>query len=262
MNCIAVDLAYEEHGQGFPLVLIHGFPLDRSIWNPVIPLLKDHARVILPDLRGYGQTPPTDGVYYMRLMAEDILRLLDRLGIERAILAGHSMGGYVSLAFAHAYPNRLAGLALVTSQTMADNPEKRQSRYTMSRNVRRSGTAPLAKKLTPIYTDNPAVAEEVRGIIARSDSQTVIASLKGMAEREDAAEWADSIRVPVLVVAGGKDKLIPIEKARTFVQFFPRSWLVELEDCAHMAMMEDPAGVAGALVQLVQRAEGVHVSEK
>ena len=119
-----VDLFYNEQGQGTPVILLHGFPFNHTIWQPVMPLLAEHARLIMPDLRGFGQSPVTDGVYSMRLMAEDVVALMDKLGLEKAVLVGHSMGGYISLAFAQAYPNRLLGLGLVATQDSSDLPEK------------------------------------------------------------------------------------------------------------------------------------------
>jgi pimeloyl-ACP methyl ester carboxylesterase len=129
MDLVPVELYYEEFGQGVPVILLHGFPLNHTIWMPVVERLQSHVRVITPDLRGHGKSPATDGDYSMRLMAEDIHALMNRLDIPKAVLVGHSMAGYASLAFARAYPGRLAGLAMVASQAEADTPEKRQARY-------------------------------------------------------------------------------------------------------------------------------------
>ena len=127
MEINPVDLFYKEYGQGTPVIFLHGFPFDHSIWEPLVPLLSKDARMILPDLRGFGRSPVTEDIYSMRLLAEDVLHLMDHLKIEKAVLVGHSMGGYVSLAFAHAYPGRLLGLGLVATQAAADGPERRQS---------------------------------------------------------------------------------------------------------------------------------------
>ena len=99
-----VDLYYEETGQGMPLILVHGFPMDHTTWQPVLPFLNDCARIILPDLRGFGKSPVSKGTYTMRLLAEDILRLMDLLKLEKAVIAGHSMGGYVALILCTGLP--------------------------------------------------------------------------------------------------------------------------------------------------------------
>ncbi len=159
-----VQLYFEEHGQGIPVVLIHGFPLDHTIWFPLIPLLKEKARLILPDLRGFGKSPVTPGIYDMGLLADDIKDMLDGLNIKQAVLAGHSMGGYVSLAFARCYPERLLGLALVASQAAADTPERRQGRLQTAGEVERTRRKSLAKTMPEKLSANPALATLLRSV--------------------------------------------------------------------------------------------------
>jgi pimeloyl-ACP methyl ester carboxylesterase len=194
-------------------------------------------------------------------LAEDVLHLLDRLQIEKAVIGGHSMGGYVALAFARAYPHRLAGLALIASTTSADLPERRQSRLVMARNVKRRGTAVIAKRLPESMTDDPKVASQISEMISVAPPATVVGNLKGMAERDDSSEWVHNLCVPTLVLAGQEDKIIPIDKPRTFVQFFPRSWLIEVPGAGHMVPMESPEPVAKALKVLIRRAESVQVQQ-
>ena len=117
------DLAFERRGHGLPLVLIHGYPLDHTTWQDVTPLLEKGFDLILPDLRGLGQSSEVESVYTVSDLASDIAGLLDHLKIEKAIVAGHSMGGYAALAFARAYPQRLAGLGMISSQPMMENPQ-------------------------------------------------------------------------------------------------------------------------------------------
>ncbi|WP_322510149.1 alpha/beta hydrolase, partial [Anaerolinea sp.] len=134
-----VRLFYREHGQGKPMILIHGFPLDHSIWDAVAEDLSEKARVIIPDLRGYGKSPKPEGEYTMRMMADDLIALLDQLGIDKAIMVGHSMGGYITLALAKAYPQRLSGIGFVATQAAADLPERRQARLILVDEIKRKG---------------------------------------------------------------------------------------------------------------------------
>ena len=251
MTYLTVDLAYEEHGQGTPVMLVHGYPLNRSIWYPLIPLLKEKARLVLPDLRGFGQSPVTDGTYSMRLLAEDLRVLLDRLEIEKVVLVGHSMGGYVSLAFAQAYPHRLAGLALVASQAAADNPETRASREKIAGVVKRKGLKPVAET-TSRLTCQPDLVAPLTALVMKASRNGVIGALKGMAERPDAQEWLSTITVPTVVIAGCEDVIIPMERARLMTQLLGRAWLVEVEHAAHMPMMEQPQAVADAILQVIK----------
>jgi 3-oxoadipate enol-lactonase len=252
MTYLPVPLSYEEEGEGTPVMLVHGFPLNRSIWYPIIPLLNKKARLILPDLRGYGQSPASEGTFAMRLLAEDLHALLDKLEIEKVILAGHSMGGYVSLAFAQAYPHRLAGLAMIASQAAPDNPEKRANREKTAEEVHRRGLRPLAQKLAPALTCRAELVDPIRKLILKANPKAVISALRGMAERADATEWLADITVPAVVIAGNEDKMIPMEQARLMTQLLGRAWLVEVPEAAHMPMMEQPQLVANALLQLIQ----------
>jgi pimeloyl-ACP methyl ester carboxylesterase len=250
----AVDLHYVERGQGEPLILIHGFPFDHTLWDKVAVTLELHARLILPDLRGFGQSPAPDGTYSMRLFAEDIAALMDRLHIRKAVLAGHSMGGYVSLAFAQAYPDRVAGLALVTSTAAADSPERRQGRLRLVERVKRVGVKAVVQANLERYSPDPQVRERTKELIMKSSKKSVIAALKGMAERPDLTEQLTELKVPCVIVAGSEDAIVSPEKAREMVQMLTRGWLVEIPGGGHMPMIEAPDLVSSALLDLYKRA--------
>jgi 3-oxoadipate enol-lactonase len=251
MDTKPVPLAYEEHGQGKPVVLVHGFPLNRTIWHPLLPALAGQARLILPDLRGHGQSPVVEGTYTMRSLADDLLDLLDRLEIEKAVLVGHSMGGYVCLAFAHAYPHRLGGLGLVSSQAGADTTERRQARLLQAKEVARKGPAAIASSMAGKLTNRPELVEILRNMILHAPRQGIVGALKGMAERPDATDWLADITVPAVVIAGGQDILIPGERSRLMAQLLGRAGLVEIPTAGHMPMMEEPQAVSVALKQLI-----------
>jgi pimeloyl-ACP methyl ester carboxylesterase len=251
MTYLPVPLSYEEHGEGTPVMLVHGFPLNRTIWYPLIPFLEGKARLILPDLRGHGQSPAPEGTYSMRLLAEDLHSLLDSLNIEKVILGGHSMGGYASLAFAQAYPHRLAGLAMIASQAAADNPERRANREKTAEEIHRRGLKPLAQRMAPALTCRAELVEPVRKMILKSNPKAMISALRGMAERPDAIEWLAEITVPTVVIAGSEDRLVSPERGKLMAQLLGRGWLVELPGAAHLPMMEQPLSVANALLQLI-----------
>ncbi len=251
MELEPVDLFFEEMGKGFPVFLLHGYPLNHHIWKPVAERLKDHARVILPDLRGMGQSPVPEGEYSMRLQAEDVHHLMERLGIQKAILVGHSMGGYISLAFARAYPQCLGGLAMVASQAEADSPEKRQGRYISIEEVGRKGVKSVARKMLPRLTQRKDLEPELTDMILKTSKKGIIGALKGMAERPNTLEWLGEITVPAVVIAGAEDVNIPIERGRTMAQMLSRGWLVEVPGAAHLPMLEEPQIVSDALIQLV-----------
>jgi len=254
MELNPIELFYTEEGKGYPVVLLHGFPLNHSIWLPVVKMLSNQARFIMPDLRGYGESPDGNEIHSMRLLVEDVLLLLNRLQLEQVNLVGHSMGGYVSLAFAHSYPNRLSGLGLVASQADADNPERRQARLRTARDVRTKGVDMVAHGVPSTLTHREDIQEKLHEMFHTVRKQSIINSLKGMAARQDANPWLAGIKVPTLVIAGIQDKLIPAQKSRDLVAMLTKGWLIEIPDAGHLPMMEAPERVAEGLSQLISAA--------
>jgi len=255
MELLPVQLFYEEHGKGTPVVFLHGYPFDHTIWNPLVPRLETMAHLILPDLRGFGQSPITEGAYTMRLMAEDVVSLLDSLKIDKAVIVGQSMGGYIAMNFAHAYPSRLAGLGLISTQAVADNPEQRQNRYNTIETATKKGIKSVADAMLPKLLAKAEFNDQVHAIMMHANVKGVVGALKGLAERPDATEWLSGIQVPSVVVIGRKDVMVPAERAHTMVRLLPWSWLVEIPDVGHMPMMEAPDAVADAFQQLVRTVE-------
>jgi pimeloyl-ACP methyl ester carboxylesterase len=246
-----ISLAYERRGQGKPLVLIHGYPLDHRIWEEVAARLEDAFDLILPDLRGFGESSTVSTAYTMYDMAADLAGLLDHLGIPRAALAGHSMGGYVALAFARLFPERVSGLALISSQVLADTPERREGRYAQAAQVAEQGAgvvSEMAQKLTPLKPLQPALAQLIGG----QSVAGIVGALKAMAEREDSSPLLPTFSFPLVLVHGNADALIPVERAREVKAMLPTAHFVELAGGGHMPMLEAPEKTAEALRFLAQ----------
>jgi pimeloyl-ACP methyl ester carboxylesterase len=233
-----INLAYERLGKGTPLMLIHGFPLDHNSWNEVASLLKNDFDLILPDLRGFGQSTTMETPYTISDMADDLAGLLDDLKIEKIALAGHSMGGYVALAFAKKYPQRVSGLGLVSSQTAADAPEGKERRYKTAADVAEKGVGIVAEAMTPKLSADARVQAIVRVVIERQTPSAVIGALKAMAEREDLMPYLSSVTFPVALIHGNADALISIDRAKDIKAVLPSAQFVELQGAGHMPMME------------------------
>lgn len=251
MDTVAVNginLAYTRLGKGTPLMLVHGFPLDSSSWNELIPYLKDHFDLILPDLRGFGKSTTVEAPYTLSDMADDLAGLLDHLGVEKTALAGHSMGGYISLAFAKKYPQRVSGLGLIASQAAADAPEGKERRYKTAADVAEKGVGVVVEAMTPKLSADVRVQEFVRGVIERQSKQAVIGALKAMAEREDAMPILSSFNFPLVLIHGDADQLIPIERAKEIKSANPSATLLELKGAGHMPMMEFARQTADGLM--------------
>jgi pimeloyl-ACP methyl ester carboxylesterase len=242
-----IILAYERFGNGSPLMLIHGYPLDHTIWNEVASLLENDFDLILPDLRGFGQSTTVETPYTMSDMADDLAGLLDHLKIEKVALAGHSMGGYVALAFAKKYPQRVSGLALVSSQAVADSPEGKDRRYQTAADVAQKGVGVVANAMPPKLSADVRVQAFARAVIGQQNPLAVIGALKAMAEREDFMSYISSATFPVTLIHGNADVLIPIERAQEIKAVLPSAGFVELQGIGHMPMMEFAEEVADGL---------------
>lgn len=245
-----LQLAFDRHGQGTPLVLLHGYPLDHSIWDKVAALLENDFDLILPDMRGFGESFTVDAPYSMTDIAADLAAMLDSLGVEKVALAGHSMGGYVALAFAKAFPDRVNGLALVASQAASDTPERKEGRYKTAADVAEQGVGIVAAAMTDKLSANQSVRDFVRPLIEKQSVSGVAGALKAMAEREDLTSFLAAFKLPLILIHGDADGLIPSDRAQEIKSLLPSAHLIELAGAGHMPMMEQPERTAAALKQL------------
>lgn len=250
VNINNIEIAYTRRGKGTPLVLLHGFPLDHQLWDDVIPLLENTFELIMPDLRGFGESETVDTLYSMDDLASDITGLLDQLDIQKAAVAGHSMGGYVALAFARLYPERVRGLALVSSQAPADPPERKEGRYKSAADVAANGISSVVETMTPKFTTDPGLQAITREMMEKQQPAAYIGALKAMAERMDSTPLLSTFNFPVVIIHGDADALIPVDRAREVNASVPGSLYVELRGVGHVPMLEAAKETADALKRL------------
>jgi pimeloyl-ACP methyl ester carboxylesterase len=212
--------------------------------------LTDTFDLIIPDLRGFGGSSTVDSFYAMEDFAADIAALLDHLGIQKASLVGHSMGGYIALAFARLYPERVTGLGLVASQALADAPDRKEGRYKSAAEVADKGIGSVVAAMTSKLTLDARVQEFVKQSMEGQQPAAYIGALKAMAERVDSTPLLASFNFPVVLVHGDADALIPIDRAREVKAAIPGAHLVELSGAGHMPMMEEAEKTAEALKHL------------
>ncbi len=247
VNIDGINLAYARRGQGAPLVLIHGYPLDHSIWDPIAPFLEHDFDLIIPDLRGFGESDVMEADDSIVDYASDIAGLLTHLKIRKVYLAGHSMGGYVALAFAREYEERVAGLAMVASQMAADTPERKDSRYATAKQVLENGVGTVVEAMAPKLSAQPELQSFARDLIGKQEPLGVFSALYAMADRPDSSAIFAGFPFPVVIVHGDADALIPIERGREMKAALPAAHLSELPGAGHLLMMENPEAVAEAL---------------
>jgi 3-oxoadipate enol-lactonase len=245
-----IELAYTRRGKGTPLVLLHGYPLDNHLWDEIAPLLEDTFDLILPDLRGFGESTTVGSPYTMDDYASDLAGLLDNLGIQKAAIVGHSMGGYVALAFARLYLERVTGLGLVSSQVLADPPDRKEARYKSAADVSDNGIGGVVEAMAPKFTSDERLQAIARTMMERQPPAAFVGALKAMAERMDSTSLLSSFKFPVVIIHGEADALIPIDRAREVKNAVPHAHLVEINGAGHMPMMEAREETARALKHL------------
>jgi 3-oxoadipate enol-lactonase len=256
-----VKLHYSEAGQGPAVVLLHGFPLSSAIWREQQRALSDRFRVIAPDLRGHGQSPAPAGPYAMAALAQDVLALLDALQVHQSTIVGHSMGGYVALAALKQAPERFAALGLVASQTAADSAEARQNRQRLAERVAKEGSKAVAETMVPrlfapdLAPDSPIIAA-ARDLMLATPPAGIIGVLQAMAARADATELLRHLRMPILLLAGARDQVIAVDKARAMAALNPLVKLETIEGAGHMPMLEQPQATTEVLRKFLQPASG------
>ena len=244
-----ISLAYERRGKGAPLLLAHGFPLDHSTWEALASQLENDFELIMPDLRGFGQSEAPAGAYTVEQMADDLNELLNALKIRQTYIAGHSMGGYIALAFARAHPERVLGLGLIGSQAAPDSPEAKAGRYATVQKLSQEDVkvlAGMAEKLSA----NPDHAPFFLEIILSQRATGMMGALQAMAERPDSGPFLASAKFPVVLVHGLADALIPHERARQIKSLLPGAMLSELAGIGHSPALEAPVETARALRKL------------
>jgi 3-oxoadipate enol-lactonase len=231
-------------GQGPPLVFLHGFPLCRGAWQKQMDAFGFSHRVIAPDLRGFGNSEAASGPTTMTQYAADVHALLQQLGTGPVVLIGHSMGGYVALAFAHQFPEMLRGLVLVSTKAGQDTAKAAAVRRATAEKVKAEGVQGVVEAMAPkmLVAGNrdERMAEEVRAFMAASEAAGVIGALLGMAERPDATEMLSQIMVPTLVITGAEDTVIPPSESDKLVQAIRGAQLSVIPHAGHLVAFEQP----------------------
>ncbi|MGH3401984.1 MAG: alpha/beta fold hydrolase [Streptosporangiaceae bacterium] len=249
---------FEDRGDGDALVLLHGHPFDRTMWRPQLEFCRELGwRVIAPDLRGYGASAAAAGEIHFEQFALDIAALLDKLGIERIVLGGLSMGGQIAMEFFRMFPERVRGLILADTSARADTPEVKRTRHTVADRVLADGMTAYAQELLPkmiapaTIAGRPDIAKHVLSMMRGASPDGAAAALRGRADRTDYLDLLERIEFPVLVVVGKDDSLTPLADAEQMFDRITNANLLLVGNAAHMPNLEQPglfnAGLVGFL---------------
>jgi pimeloyl-ACP methyl ester carboxylesterase len=256
-------LAYTDEGPGPVVVLLHGFPISRVMWEPQVSGIGSIYRIIAPDLRGHGDSPAPEGIFTMDEMADDVIELLDTLHLdEPVVVGGLSMGGYVALSLVARYPHRVGALMLMDTRAGADTPEAAQKREESAQAVIAAGNpGPVIEAMIPrLFTKktldlHPERVEPVRAAMEKNTPRGIAGALRGMAIRPDRRGDLAAITVPTLVLVGDEDVITPPAEAQAMADAIKNASLAVIPDAGHLAPYEEPAAANAVIFRFLESLE-------
>lgn len=251
-----IEIGYDDVGSGLPLVFLHGFPHDRTLWSPQLSALVDHCRCVAPDLRGFGESTVT-GPYTMDQYADDVAALLNHLQIRRAVIVGLSMGGYVAFALWRRRPELVRALVLADTRSGADSDEGRVKRKQLVALALERGSGAVADaqisgmlgKTT--RETHPDIVESVRQMLSSAPVDGIVGALHAMMDRPDSGPTLSTITVPTSILVGDEDALTPVKDARSMHEAIPSSRLEIIRGAGHLSNLEKPAAFNHVLSEFV-----------
>jgi 3-oxoadipate enol-lactonase len=244
----SIELAYDDHGIGLPVLFLHAFPLNRTMWTSTITslLAEQRYRLVAPDWRGFGESELATSVSTMDLFADDLAALMDQLGMQQAVLCGLSMGGYASFAFLRKYPQRVYALILADTKPAADSQEVRDNREQVAQIAESQGTSAIADlqlpKLLSEQTRQQQLTVEiaVRRMIDMATPAGIAAASRGMALRPDSTALLPTLHVPTLVIVGEHDALTPPSLTYDYAAHIPGAHVTTIPHAGHLSNLEQP----------------------
>lgn len=254
-----ITLGYSDSGKGLPLVFLHAFPFNRTMWAQQEEALSTQFRVITIDLRGHGESDAPAWRYSLEQYAVDVKELLTQLDVPRAVFIGLSMGGYLEFALYRQFRDAILGLVFADTRAEADRPEQVQWRFDLAQRTATVGPSAVIDEMLPrllapsSYGQRPALVAQVSSIMAAAPVTGIVGDLTALAERPDSTGLLSSIDVPTLVVVGEDDVLTPPADARRIADGIPGARLVTISDAGHLSNMEQPALFNRALEEFSAR---------
>lgn len=257
-----IRMHWQEVGTGDAVLFVHGFPLDSRMWSEQLERIPRRFRLLAPDLRGFGSTARGDAALSMDRFADDLAGLLDHLGIERVVVCGLSMGGYVAFALWRRHADRIRALVLCATRASADTEEVRRGRFALAGRVQESGSRVAADEQIPrllsdrTMEERPEVADRVREMIESTDRATIVAALEAMAARPDSTPQLATIDVPTLVIAGAEDVMVTADEIQRLADEIPDARIQAIPGAGHLPPLERPVEFNRALVHFLEAMQG------
>jgi 3-oxoadipate enol-lactonase len=241
-----ITLAYSDRGTGLPIVFLHAFPLNRSMWTQQEEALCSQFRVITIDLRGHGESDAPLWRYTLEQYADDVNALLEQLSIQQALFVGLSMGGYILFAFYRKYAARVKGFVLADTRAQADTAEGKDGRFQMAQVAYKQGASAIADLMIPKFLSpqtiqtKPDLVQHVRAMVKGNQISGIAGDLMAMAERPDSIPFLKQITCPTQIIVGELDRATPPSDAKLMANHIPNARLAIIPDAAHLANLEQP----------------------
>jgi 3-oxoadipate enol-lactonase len=241
-----ITLAYSDRGTGLPIVFLHAFPLNRSMWTQQEEALCSQFRVITIDLRGHGESDAPLSRYTLEQYADDVNALLEQLSIQQALFVGLSMGGYILFAFYRKYAARVKGFVLADTRAQADTAEGKDGRFQMAQVAYKQGASAIADLMIPKFLSpqtiqtKPDLVQHVRAMVKGNQISGIAGDLMAMAERPDSIPFLKQITCPTQIIVGELDRATPPSDAKLMANHIPNARLAIIPDAAHLANLEQP----------------------
>lgn len=241
-----ITIGYSDHGGGLPIVYLHAFPLNRTMWATQERLLSSQFRIITIDLRGHGESDAPLWHYTLEQSADDVRALLDHLEIQQALFVGLSMGGYILFAFYRKFAARVKGLILADTKAQADTEEGKNVRFQLAQIAYKKGPSAIADVMIPkllspaTIQTNPDLVHQVRGMIEGNQISGIAGDLMAMADRPDSVPLLSQIKCPTQIIVGELDQATPPSDARLMAEHIPHARLAIIPNAAHLSNLEQP----------------------
>jgi 3-oxoadipate enol-lactonase len=258
------NLSYDDVGKGeIPIIFMHGFPFDKTSWELQLEFLKFCYRLIAFDIRGFGQSPDDHTPLSMDLWSEDLIAFMDHKGIDKAIICGLSMGGYIALRAQKRFPERFEAIILCDTQCEADTEEVRENRFKTIEKIKADGVSDfyesfLKKAFSKSSLSNKTeVVEQLRTVLYANSQHALISGLVALAEREESCSTLENIKIPTLIICGKEDEITPVAKSEYMHSAIKGSILKVIENAGHVSNLEQPHKFAQHLSDFLDILPGV-----
>ena len=242
-----ISISYEDSGKGdTPIIFIHGFPFNKSMWQPQFDFLKKTNRVIIYDIRGFGGSTSDDEKFSIDLFADDLIKLMNELKIDQAIACGLSMGGYILLSAVERYQARFKAIILSDTQCLADSKEGMEKRYKSIDEIKKNGLNDFAKNFAKgafskkAFETKKDLTDKIEQVILSNSSQSITGALDALAQRKETCSALKNIMIPTLIICGDEDELTPLTRSEFLFNSISGATMHTIKEAGHLSNLEQP----------------------